>query len=111
MEELYKFRIIKDHISVEFANNIAQYGGAIFLDATAAIVNDDDKIHIDFKDNAATVFGNLVYQEASELCNSGCLNSKIRGISTKYITTQPNKLKFNDPAICIEKVEGLQCNN
>ena len=102
--------LLKDHVSVKFTSNIAQYGGAIFLDATAVMVNDSDKNQVDFKDNIATVFGSSVYQETNELCNSSCLNTRISGMSIEYITTQPNKLKFHDPAICIDKDNGSQCN-
>ena len=102
--------LLKDHVTIRFTNNIAQYGGAIFLDATAVMVN-DSKNPVDFRDNIATIFGNLVYQETNELCNRSCLNIRISGMSIEYITTRPNELKFNDPAICIDKDNGSQCNN
>ena len=101
---------LKDHIFLKFTNNSAKYGGAIFLDTIAVIANDSDKNNADFKDNVATVFGNLLYQEIPELCDCSC-NSRITGISIEYVTTRPNELNLYDPAICIDKDNGSQCNN
>ena len=44
--------ILNDHIYIKFSsNNAAQYGGAIFLDATAVMVSDSNKNIINFEHN------------------------------------------------------------
>ena len=98
---------VKYHVTIKFTDNSAQYGGAIFLDTTATMVNNSD---IDFKNNFARILGSLVYQDVAELCNSSCLYNRITGLSNKLIATPPNELKFYDPAICIDKDNDTQCN-
>ena len=48
-----------------------------------------------------------MYQETSQLCYSSCLSNRITGINNKHITTPPDKLQFDNPAVCIDD----ECNN
>ena len=107
--------ILKNHVTLKFTNNsAAQYGGAIFLDTTAILVSTCNSIEycINFFDNnIARIFGSSVYKDVAELCNNSCLNNSIIGISNKVIATPPRELKFNDPTICIDNDDDMQCNN
>ena len=100
---------LNDHVTVQLTDNSADYGGAIFLDTTAVMVNSNDNII--FTDNVAKVLGSSIYQDIAELCNSSCVNHKVVGISNEHIATPPNKLKFYDPAICIDNDNDTQCNS
>ena len=104
---------LQDHISIKFINNTAQYGGAVFLDTTAAMVNNSDNNCIDFTNNIAKILGNSAYQDASEFCansNNSCFNRTV-GVNHEFVNTPPIKLKFNDPAICIDNGSTQQCNS
>ena len=90
---------VKYHVTIKFTDNIAQYGGAIFLDTTATMVNNSD---IDFKYNFARILGSSVYQDVAELCNSSCLYNRITGLNNTLIATPPYDLKFENPATCID---------
>ena len=107
----YSSITLNDNITMKFTNNNAQYGGAIFLDITAVMVNSSYKRCIYFTNNIAKVSGNSVYQDADEFCNSSFLSEKLVGISSEFIDTPPNELKFSDPAICIDNDNGTQCNS
>ena len=101
---------LKDHITIKFINNSAQYGGAVFLDTTAVMVNNSCKNCINFKHNFARILGSSVYQDVAELCNSSsCLSNRITGVYDKF--TPPNELKFDNPAVCIDNDNDTQCNN
>ena len=102
---------LKDHISIKFINNNAQYGGAIFLDTTAVMVNSSYKKCINFTNNIAKALGNSIYQEAAKSCNNSCLSDRLVGISNKFVATPPNELKFYDPAMCIDNDDNTQCNS
>ena len=102
---------LKDHINIKFANNNAQYGGAIFLDTTAVMVNSSYKNCINFTNNVAKVLGNSIYQDTAQFCNSSCLMYRLIGISSEFINTPPNELKFSYPAICIDNDNDTQCNS
>ena len=102
---------LKNHINIKFINNNAQYGGAIFLDATAVMVNSSYKNCLNFTNNIAKVLGNSIYQEAAKSYNSSYLSDKLVGISNKFVATPPNELKFYDPAICIDDNNDTQCND
>ena len=90
---------VKYHVTIKFTDNSAQYGGAIFLDTTATMVNNSD---IDFKNNFARILGSSVYEDVAELCNSSCLYNRITGLNNTLIATPPYELKFDDPATCID---------
>ena len=90
---------VKYHVTIKFTDNSAQYGGAIFLDTTATMVNNSD---IDFKNNFAIILGSSVYEDVAELCNSSCLFNRITGLNNTLIATPPYELKFDDPATCID---------
>ena len=103
---------LKDHFTLKFTNNHAQYGAAIYLDRTAKIENiSDPDTFMNFTNNFAKILGNLVYQDVAEVCNSSCLSKGVVGINTELIVTQPNELKFYDPAICIVRENDTQCNS
>ena len=107
----YSGLTLNDKITVKFINNNAQYGGAIFLDTTAVMVNSSCKNSIKFTNNIAKVSGNSVYQDVAKSCKSSCLSDRLVGISSEYIATPPNELRFYDPAICIDGDNDTQCNN
>ena len=93
--------LLKDIISIKFVNNSAQYGGAIYLGTTAVLVNDTIKKSMYFINNVAKISGNLIYQDASEICTNNSLNNRIIGINHKFVHTPPNEVKFSNPATCI----------
>ena len=104
---------LRNNISVKFINNSAQYGGAVFLDTTAVMLNNSDNDCIDFTNNFAKILGNSAYQDASEFCvssNNSCFN-RTMGINHEFVDTPPNRLKFNDSAICIDNNSTQQCNS
>ena len=92
--------ILKDHIAISFTNNSAQYGGAIFLDASAVMANNANKV-INFTSNNAKILGDSLYQDVADSCNKSCLTDQVIGISSEFIATQPNELRFYSPAVCI----------
>ena len=94
--------MVNEHANIKFVDNNAQYGGAIFLDATAVMVNNSGKSDIILTNNIAKILGNSVYKEATDLCDSNCIINRTVGIQNEYIETPPNRLMFNDPAICID---------
>ena len=103
---------LDDHINISFIDNNAQYGGAIFLDTTAVMVNNSYKNCINFKNNIAQISGNSVYQDAAKFCNSSCLINRTVNINSHFVTTPPNELRFCDPAICIDNDQNvIQCRN
>ena len=99
---------LQDNVTINFSNNHAQYGAAIFLD-NSAVVNGSDNIN--FTKNFARIVGNSIYQDVADLCNESCLTLRVVGISTEFIATQPNELKFYNPAICIDNDNDTQCNS
>ena len=101
---------LQDNVTINFSNNRAQYGGAILLDGSAIIVNGSDKNSITFTNNFARIVGNSIYQDVADSCNRSCLTDRVVGISTEFIATPPNELKFYDPAICIDDDNDTQCN-
>ena len=104
--------MLNDNISVEFIDNNAQYGAAVFLDTTAIMVIESDKKCINFTNNIAKVLGDSVYQDVTaEMCNSNCVINRTAGVSTEYIATPPNELKFSDPAVCIDYENDTQCKS
>ena len=100
---------LQDNATINFSNNRAQYGATIFLD-TSAVVNGSDK-NVNFTNNIARIVGNSIYQDVADLCNRSCLTDRVVGISTEFIATPPKKLKFYDPAICIDNDNDTQCNS
>ena len=96
---------------MKFTNNNAQYGGAIFLDTTAVMVNSSYKNCIKFNNNIAKVSGDSIYQDTATFCNTSCLNDKLLGVSSELVDTPPSELKFYAPAICINNDNDTQCNS
>ena len=102
---------LQDDVTINFINSHAQYGGAIFLDTSAVMVNSSDKNSITFTNNIARIVGNSVYQDIVDSCKSSCLTNRIVGVCNEFIATPPNELKFYDPAICIDDDNDTQCNS
>ena len=98
---------VKENTAIKFTNNSAQYGGAIFLDATATMVSNSD---VKFINNNARIMGSSLYEDLYT-CKSSCLGNRITGISNKLIAAPPNELKFYDPAVCIDNNNNTQCSN
>ena len=101
---------LQDNVTINFSNNHAHYGAAMFLDATAVIIGSHKSI-INFTNNFARIVGNSIYQDVAHLCNESCLTDRVVGISTEFIATPPNELQFYDPAICIDNDNDTQCNS
>ena len=100
---------VKGDIKVNFVINSAQYGGAIFLDKSAVMINSsNDEQSIYFKNNKAKVKGDSVFLDITESCS---LNSKIININNDLVITPPNILKFSDPTICIDIDNETHCNS
>ena len=99
----------RDRTTINFTDNNAQYGGAIFMDTNAVMINNSDNKGIYFINNIAKLLGDSVYQEATWLCNSSCKINITSGISSEFIATPPNELKFYHPAICIDEDNDTQC--
>ena len=95
--------------TITFTDNNAQYGGAIFLETNAYMINNSDNTSVYFINNTAKLLGNAVYQEATWLCNSSCKINRTSGISSEFIATPPNELKFYHPAIYIDEDDNTQC--
>ena len=100
---------LQDDVTINFKNSRAQYGGAILLDASSVMVNSSDKNSVTFTNNIARIVGNSIYQDVADLCSRSCLTDRVVGISTEFIATPPNELKFYDPAICIDDDNDTQC--
>ena len=102
-----------DYAKVTFADNNAQYGGAMYFDTTfSTLVFNNHEGSIGFINNIATIAGKSVYLDLSRSCNKSCLSNRIIGIknaSKQFIATPPNKLEFYNPAICIDN-EKTECN-
>ena len=104
--------ILNEYINIKFINNNAQYGGAIFLDATAVLVNSSYINCINFTNNIAKVLGNSIYQDTAKFCNSSCLSNRIVNIDSQFLATPPNELKFYDQAVCIDNDQNvIHCSN
>ena len=101
---------LKDHINVKFTGNNAEFGGAVFLDTTAVMVNSSYKKCINFINNIAKISGNSVYQDAAQFYNRSYLVDRMVGISSEFLATPPNELKFYGPAICIDNDNATKCN-
>ena len=110
--------IIKDYAVLTFATNSAQYGGAIFFDAShSTLLFNNHKRNIGFINNAARIAGKMVYFDLNKLCNKSCLSNRIliNGVinGSKYyelIATPPSKLKFYDPTVCIGNNATVNCD-
>ena len=104
--------VLDDHIDIKFTNNNAQYGGAIFLDTTAVLVNSSYINCINFTNNIAKILGNSIYQDAAKFCNSSCLSQRTVNIDSQFLATPPNELKFYDQAVCIDNDQNvIHCSN
>ena len=102
---------LKGNIAINMTNNRAQYGGAVYVRATAMLVNSTTNDNsINFKYNSAIFRGNSVYQDVTGPCNRSCLNKRILGISNELIAAPPNELKFYNPAMYINTDNDTQCN-
>ena len=103
--------MLKDFTNIKFTENSAQYGGAIFLDATAIMVNNSDETNTNLTNNIAKVLGNSLYQDVTESSNSSFIINRTVGVRKEYIATPPKELKFNDPAKCIDDDNDTLCGS
>ena len=101
--------LINNRSIISFTENVAQYGGAIFVDTTVTIVNSSDDTQM--YNNKAAFLGNTLYQDVTKSCNEGCITNKSVGIRNEFITTSPNVLKLYNPAVCINNDGDTHCNN
>ena len=93
---------IADSTLVNFTDNNAQYGGAIFFDITYTMLEfNNDEADINFNSNTARIAGDHMYFD-SDISGQGCLKNRISSDKIKYyISTPPNKLELLAPALCI----------
>ena len=77
--------IINQHVTfkemVQFKNNIAEYGAALYLDVGSSI-SFDDNCDVTFTNNFARKYGGAIFYDASQLVSSICENT--------YMPTQVN---------------------
>ena len=102
--------MVKDNATLTFITNNAQYGGAMFFDATHTTLQiSNNKTNISFISNTASIAGDNMYFELTG-SNGSCVSNRIS--ETQYvIATPPNKLKFFDPATCIDYDNNTaECN-
>ena len=104
---------IKNSTAMEFNNNSAQYGGAIYYDTSHSIlVKKYHKGKIKFTSNTAKFAGANIYIDLIKSCNSTCLHTRvvIGGNNWKtFVVTPPSKLVLGDPAVCIDDAK-MECN-
>ena len=103
--------MVNDNTTITFTTNNAQYGGAMFFDATHTTLESEK--NISFNQNTARIAGNHMYFDSTGSNASGsCLNSRIDKYKAKqFITTPPSKLQFFAPAICIDYDNNTaECN-
>ena len=103
--------ILKDDATIKTTENNAQYGGAVFLDPTALMVNICNSNCMTFNSNLVAILGNLVYQDIDESCNSSCVADRMIGIDYEVVSTPLSELKLYKPAICIDDDNDTQCNS
>ena len=100
---------VRDCTTIKFIDNNAQYGGAIFLDSTAVMTNRSNYTGVYFASNTAKFLGDSVYQETTESFSSSSEIYRTVGISSEFIATPPNNLKFSCPATCIDEDINMHC--
>ena len=97
--------IVNGNTTINFTANNAQYGGAMFFDATHTTLSfNKNERKITFNLNTARIAGSNMYFDSIGPNNS-CLQNRITDISNKtkhLITTPPSKIKFYTPATCIK---------
>ena len=97
--------MVNDNTTITFTTNNAQYGGAMFFDAThTTLAFNKNERNINFNHNTAIIAGSYMYFDSTGSNESGsCLSSRIDKYKAKqFITTPPSKLQFFAPAICID---------
>ena len=98
----YSSIMVKDNATLTFSTNNAQYGGAMFFDATHTTLQfSKNERDISFISNTARIAGGDIYFDSTGSSDS-CLNNRITGEHKIVIATPPSKLEFYDPAICID---------
>ena len=91
------------------SNKATQYGGAIFLEITAVMIDDcSSKNCVNFTDNIANVLGDSLYLNIPQMRNNIRFSDKVVGIDDIFISTPPKVLRFNYPAMCINK-DNTKC--
>ena len=96
-----------------FTANKAQYGGAMYFDATQTTLTfTTNKSNVWFDINTARFAGNNMYFDSTGSIGN-CLNNRIidmHNISKDFIATPPSKLEFDDPATCINDTKEVECD-
>ena len=91
-------------------NKATQYGGAIFLDITAVMINNcNNKNCVNFTNNIANVLGDSLYLNMPKMRNNIRFSDKVIDVDNIFISTPPKMLRFNHPAMCID-VGSRKCN-
>ena len=104
---------VEYNTTTTFTANKAQYGGAMYFDAThTTLTFTTNKSNVRFDINNARFAGNDMYFDSTG-SNGNCLNNRIidmHNISKDFIATPPSKLKFHDPATCINDTKEVECD-
>ena len=107
---------IMDYAAIEFNNNRAKYGGAMYFDTThSTLVVNNHKGEMEITGNRAKFAGENIYIDLTKSCNKSCLHTRIIMGDIKHecvnlIGTPPSKLVLSDPAVCIDDDTKIECN-
>ena len=106
---------VEESARITFTTNNAQYGAAMFFDATnTTLLFNNYKTDINFTRNKARIAGDYMYFD-STISGQNCLDKRIFGIKNEikcYITTPPSKLELLTPAMCISyDKKTIKCQN
>ena len=103
--------LVKNNATLTFNTNNALYGGAMFFDATNTTIRfSNTKRNISFMNNTARIAGDDMYIDSAGSISS-CVNNRIIGETQYGVASPPNKLKFYNPAICIDDHNSTEeCN-
>ena len=105
--------VVEYNATTTLTANKAQYGGAMYFDATnTTLTFTTNKSNVRFDINTARFAGNDMYFDSTG-SSDNCLNNRIidmHNISKDFIATPPSKLEFDDPATCINDTKEVECD-
>ena len=103
--------MVKNNATLIFNTNNALYGGAMFFDAANTTIQVyNNTRNISFMSNTARIAGDDMYIDLTGSSGS-CVNNRIIGGTQYGVASPPNKLKFYNPAICIDDDNSTEeCN-
>ena len=105
--------VVEYNATTTLTANKAQYGGAMYFDATnTTLTFTTNKSNVRFDINTARFAGNDMYFDSTG-SSGNCLNNRIidmHNISKDFIATPPSKLEFDDPATCINDTKEVECD-